>query len=44
VLIDESPDAIATMRTRLAEWEPEIQAQEREYPRDQRGTSSTSNT
>jgi site-specific DNA-methyltransferase (adenine-specific) len=44
VLIDESPDAIATMRTRLAEWEPEIEAQERKYPRDQRGTSSTSNT
>ncbi len=40
VLIDESADAIATMRTRLAEWEPEVDVHEG----DQRGTSSTSNT
>ncbi|MGB5698064.1 MAG: site-specific DNA-methyltransferase [Polyangiales bacterium] len=40
VLIDQHPDAIATMRTRLAEWEPEVEASEN----GQRGTSSTSNT
>jgi site-specific DNA-methyltransferase (adenine-specific) len=44
VLVDESPDAIATMRARLAEWEPELVAQVRELSGDQRGTSSTSNT
>jgi site-specific DNA-methyltransferase (adenine-specific) len=44
VLVDESPDAIATMRARLAEWEPELVAQAREPSGDQRGTSSTSNT
>ena len=40
VLVDEHPDAIATMRQRLAEWEPEVQI----HQSDQRGTSSTSNT
>lgn len=44
MLVDESPDAIATMRARLAEWEPELVAQAREPSGDQRGTSSTSNT
>jgi site-specific DNA-methyltransferase (adenine-specific) len=40
VLIDEHPDAIVTMRSRLAEWEPELAA----HGADPRGTSSTSNT
>jgi len=40
VLIDEHPEAIATMRTRLAEWEPELEV----HGGDQRETSSTSNT
>jgi site-specific DNA-methyltransferase (adenine-specific) len=40
VLVDESPDAVETMRTRLAEWEPEVDV----HGGDQRGTSSTSNT
>jgi site-specific DNA-methyltransferase (adenine-specific) len=40
VLVDEHPEAIETMRRRLAEWEPEVEVQER----DQRGTSSTSNS
>lgn len=40
VLIDENPDAIATMRRRLREWEPEVDAR----PGAQRGSSSTSNT
>jgi len=44
VLVDESPDAIATMRARLAKWEPELDAQERAHQGDQRGKSSTSNT
>lgn len=40
VLVDEHPEAIETMRRRLAEWEPEAEFQQR----DQRGTSSTSNS
>jgi site-specific DNA-methyltransferase (adenine-specific) len=40
VLVDEHPDAIATMRTRLAEWDPEVVV----HVRDHRGTSSTSKT
>lgn len=40
VLIDEHPEAIATMRDRLAEWSPEVMTDNHDY----RGTSSTSNT
>lgn len=40
VLVDEHPDAIAIMRTRLSEWEPEVEI----ASASQRGTSSTSNT
>jgi len=40
VLIDQSPDAIATMRKRLAKWGPEVEA----HDGGQRDTSSTSNT
>jgi site-specific DNA-methyltransferase (adenine-specific) len=40
VLIDEHPDAIETMRKRLAEWQPELLA----FEAAQRGASSTSNT
>jgi site-specific DNA-methyltransferase (adenine-specific) len=40
VLIDEHPDAIETMRKRLAAWEPEVVA----FESAQRGASSTSNT
>ena len=40
VLVDESPDAVEVMRTRLAQWEPEVEV----FKRGQRGTSSTSNT
>lgn len=39
VLVDEHPDAIATMRKRLARWDPEVAVLG-----DYRGTSSTSNT
>jgi site-specific DNA-methyltransferase (adenine-specific) len=40
VLIDEHPDAVAIMKARLAEWQPELET----IAADQRGTSSTSNT
>ena len=40
LLIDEHPEAIATMRGRLAPWEPEVET----FVGDQRATSSTSNT
>jgi site-specific DNA-methyltransferase (adenine-specific) len=40
VLVDQHPEAIATMRRRLREWDPEFDAPHG----DQRGSSSTSNT
>jgi site-specific DNA-methyltransferase (adenine-specific) len=40
VLIDDHPDAVSTMRSRLAPWSPEIER----LGHDQRGVSSTSNT
>ena len=40
ILIDESPDAIATMRTRLAKWDPDFEVHEA----GQRGTNFTSKT
>jgi site-specific DNA-methyltransferase (adenine-specific) len=40
VLVDEHPEAIAIMRKRLADWEPELTV----HPPAQRGTSSTSNS
>jgi site-specific DNA-methyltransferase (adenine-specific) len=40
VLIDEHPDAIETMRRRLAAWQPEVMG----FEAAQRGASSTSNT
>jgi site-specific DNA-methyltransferase (adenine-specific) len=40
VLVDEHPEAIATMRRRLREWDPEFDA----HQGDHRGSSSTSNT
>lgn len=40
VLIDDHPEAIETMRRRLAPWAPEVEAR----TADQRGTSSTSKT
>jgi site-specific DNA-methyltransferase (adenine-specific) len=40
VLVDEHPDAVAIMKARLAQWQPELEV----VPQDQRGTSSTSNT
>ena len=43
VMVDDHPDAIATMRRRLARWEPRFETVET-IGRDQRGVSSTSNT
>jgi site-specific DNA-methyltransferase (adenine-specific) len=40
VLVDEHPEAIATMRVRLASWEPDVDV----YNPAQRGTKSTSKT
>ena len=40
VLVDENPEAVNIMRSRLAEWEPEVDVN----PGSQRGTNSTSNT
>ena len=40
VLVDEHPEAIAIMRKRLADWEPELTV----HAPAQRGTSSTSNS
>jgi site-specific DNA-methyltransferase (adenine-specific) len=40
VLVDEHPEAIATMRVRLASWEPDVDV----YHPSQRGTKSTSKT
>jgi site-specific DNA-methyltransferase (adenine-specific) len=40
VLVDEHPDAIATMRQRLARWEPDVDV----HDPSQRGSNSTSNT
>jgi site-specific DNA-methyltransferase (adenine-specific) len=40
VLVDDNPEAVATMRRRLAEWDPEIET----FGSPQRATSSTSNT
>jgi site-specific DNA-methyltransferase (adenine-specific) len=40
VLIDEHPDAIETMRRRLAQWQPDVEV----FESAQRGASSTSNT
>ena len=40
ILVDEHPEAIETMRQRLAAWNPDVEV----FEPDQRGTSSTSNT
>jgi site-specific DNA-methyltransferase (adenine-specific) len=40
VLVDDNPEAVATMRRRLAAWDPEIET----FDSAQRATSSTSNT